>query len=111
PHRSPWRPRPTPVARAQPALEGPPPVTLAAASALQLRGHSPRSTPPRVTRGSSAPGIRSKRLLGLCKRPERLFQPLLLGPVGRPVPSPEGVLGSAPALPRPLGDLARPCRP
>src|SRR5213078_3007832 len=77
PHRSRARPRPTPVARAQPALEDRPPVTLAAASdsgcagtararhpptghaggrvRLRLRGHSPRSkTPPPVTRAAAS---------------------------------------------------------
>src|SRR5206468_7016820 len=44
---------------------------------------------------------------GFAEGAQRLFQALLLGSVGRPVPAPQRVLGTVPDLPRPLPELTR----
>src|SRR4029450_12083194 len=61
----------------------------------------------RSSRARSAWRSGSPSLLRLGEGAERLFQALLLGPVGRPVTTPQRVLGACPDLQSPLTELAR----
>src|SRR5207237_9369627 len=78
--------------------------------------HLPRArrlvAPPRPHLSSLAGGLRrgirsTAGLLGLREGAERLLQPLLLGSVARPVPSPQRVLAAVPDLQCPLREGPR----
>src|SRR2546427_1995253 len=88
----------------RPAGRGSPRVGLTAIRAPAPPAHSMLGE---VSEGAVTSAPSEVLAGGFAEGAQRLFQALLLGSVGRPVPAPQRVLGTVPDLPRPLPELTR----